>query len=329
MGDFAFEHARSVPAPRASSACAGLGVLLLVGCSPTLEVTPPTGAVSGEPLQVAASIEPNGTTASERFVRVRRQAPTTGPEEVDDTLEALGGNAWRASFPGIPYGDWQATLVVRHNGRVYPPGSVTSSDSANFTVLEAPDPACFRFDTPVASGAAPDDWHLTGIYLATDDSQEWCAPVQLHQLEAGWPWAGGGAANRSAAFSVSPSCLAPGIQDPPGFDSIWYLFAVSPDVAAVPGWQDAAGLRFRVWSALPNTTVAGILYVTMPDGTQQPVVGPDVVIEDDVWVSVDVPLDMPPDAVVGTVNLRIQNIYGLLGEAAPVRIDHVCPIPAS
>ena len=212
----------------------------MVGCSPMITVEVPGQATETASFQVAVAVDYNGVTVDTETLTVTRTYPASPGSEF---VTALNGSA-SYTVPSQPYGNYTAKVLIKHNGKVYAPGSVTTVESDQFSVAPDLPPGCFTFDT----AATLSGWSSVGVSDTCD------ATILFRQ--ASFPRPATQSLSLGAGGSLSLSVL-PGSECGLDLNEAWRVIARSPDLQTASEWQGITGVAFRVASVTtPNVLQA-------------------------------------------------------------------------
>lgn len=306
----------------------------LIGCGPKIEISALEDTLPGKPIPYQVSIEPSANKIVDiDFAYYPKYRHPSDPIKLTPNKQQEH-NRWLGTFE--PQGPGEYRLLVRVTYRsalgIVSMGHTTTNAVRDVTVHPALPASCFNFD-----GGENDfqGWNSTAVFdgrSKTRISKGNCP--DLLYLNRSWPFNLDEPADGGSLFiPVSPTCF-PKTSTEVSRHGMWRFDLISPDLSDNPSWQNLSGLSYRfATQTMPVRLYALIRYrhddqlithTLMPAATYEHYVN---AIPGN-WRSIHMPVDLPADAKVHNVMIRIMGEpeKTVTPQVGSLFLDGVCPV---
>lgn len=308
-----------------------LGIMLLVGCGPAVEISPPDYIDAHATGVIQIKIDDAHKVEGEPVVRLFPKYQSSEIQTLTNKPETDRSGNFTLRLPALSAGEYRLVLevpyTIRFAGLSIARG--TQQATADFVVHEVLPASCFRFDTQEKDLMG---WTTHGVYINNRDkpvSKETCPG--LFYINSSWPYALHDTTHGGSLFvPVSSDCFpksSPQLSEP----GQWTFAFVSPDLQERPEWQQLRTIRFHMATkSIPVTVLPEVEYVlhktrfSTLTASQNP---PRYPVSSGRWSDHEYPVALPAQAVITKIKFHV---YGtpektVSEQVDSIYLDAVCP----
>lgn len=309
-----------------------LGMLLLVGCGPSVQISPPAYTDAQETGLITIAIQDNHTQAGRPVIHLFPKYQPTQTENLADKLQQIKPGEFSLALPALRPDEYRIVMEVPYTIKVAGMniGSGTQRTVSDFVIHEVLPASCYRFDSKAKDLMG---WTSHGVYINNRDkpvSKETCPG--LFYINSSWPYPLNDTSHGGSLFvPVSSECFpktSPQLSEP----SQWTFAFVSPDLRERPDWQHIHGIRFHMATRSINVTVQPEMQFLRDKTTFSYVSDTQTQSHYDVsggrWNNFEYTFNLPEDARLTHI---IFHVYGIpektvSDQVDSVYLDAICPI---
>lgn len=232
-----------------------LGMLSLIGCGPTVRISPPAYTNAQETGVLTFTVNEHHDQLGKPVIRLFPKYQPLQIQDLTNSLKQTKPGEYSLVLPKLAPDVYrivmQAPFTVKVAGLAI--GSGMQSTYSDFAIHQTLPTSCFRFDN---KGNDLMGWTSHGVYLKNRDkpvSKETC-PGLFH-INSSWPYPLTDTSHGGSLFvPISSECFpktSPQLSQP----SLWTFALVSPDLHELPEWQHLQAISFHMATRSVNLTV--------------------------------------------------------------------------
>lgn len=232
-----------------------LGILLLTGCGPAVQISPPTHSDGQSAGVMHLSIHDHGDTQGTPQVKLFPLFQPLEARDLSQNLKQTKAGGYTLSLPKLPPNKYRVVIDLPYTLHFagLPIGSAKRIIISDFVIHQELPASCFRFDNKQKDVM---DWSSHGVFLNNRDkpvSKETCPG--LFYINSSWPYALTDTGHGGSLFvPVSSECFpksSPQTSQP----GLWTFALVSPDLKQRQDWQHLQAIRFHMATRSINVSV--------------------------------------------------------------------------
>jgi hypothetical protein len=309
-----------------------LGILFLVGCGPTIQISPPTYPYAQEPGVINIAVDDQHNQLGKPVVHLFPKYQPFQLMDLSDKLQQTKPDEYALTLPNLEPDEYRIVVEIPYIYKIAGLEIASSQQLAisDFVIHQALPANCFRFDNKEKDLM---DWASHGVYIDNRDkpvSKETCPG--LFYINSSWPYPLNDNSHGGSLFvPISSECFpktSPQLSQP----SHWTFALVSPDLRDRPDWQHLQAIRFHMATRTVNLSVRPEVQYILENAnhstlneTQTP---STYEINGGRWNDYEYDFKLPQKAIISHV---IFHVYGVPEKTVSDQVDSlyldaVCPV---
>lgn len=309
-----------------------LSMLLLFGCGPTIQVSPPAYTETQQTGTISIAIRNHHDRIGKPVVRLFPKYQPIEVQDITDTLQQIKPGEFTLTLPKLPPDEYRIVMEVPYT-QTFAGLSIASATQrivSDFVIHQTLPASCFRFDNQDKDLMG---WASHGVFIDNRDkpvSKETCPG--LFYINSSWPYPLNDTSHGGSLFvPVSSECF-PKTSPQLSQTGQWTFALISPDLQDRPDWQHLQAIRFHMATRSINLTVQPEVQYLQAAGSHSSLSDVQTASRYDVngdrWNDYEYAFKLPEDAVITHV---IFHVYGIpektvSDQVDSVYLDAVCPV---
>lgn len=309
-----------------------LGMLLLMGCGPTIRISPPAFSNTQETGIINIAVSDHFNRVGKPSIHLFPKYQPLQIQNLTDNLTQTRPGEYSLTLPNLPASEYRLVMEVPYTIKVagLPIGGGIQSTYSEFVIRQTLPASCYRFDN---QGKDLMGWTSHGVYINNRDkpvSKETC-PGLFH-INSSWPFPLTDTSHGGSLFvPISSECFpktSPQLSQP----GLWTFALVSPDLRELPEWQHLQAIRFHMATRSSNLTVRPEIQYTQDHNNSRSLSDVETPSRYDInggrWNDYEYAFRLPDGA---TVTHIIFHVYGVPEKTVSDQVDSlyldaVCPV---
>jgi hypothetical protein len=309
-----------------------LGMLLLIGCGPTVQISPPAYSDVQETGLITVTIKEDHSLTGQPVVYLFPKFQPTLVKNLSSSLKQVKPGEYNLTLPALQANEYRIVMEVPYTTTIagVSINSGTVRTISDFVIHESLPASCFRFENKEKDLM---EWSSHGVYIKNRDkpiSKETCPG--LFYVTSSWPYPLNENSHGGSLFvPVSSECFpktSPQLSEP----SEWTFAFVSPDLSNRQDWQHLHAIRFHMATRTINVTVQPEIQFTRDQIKYSYVSDAQTQSQYDVsggrWNNFEYNFNLPDDA---RITHLIFHVYGVpektvSDQVDSVYLDAICPV---
>jgi hypothetical protein len=309
-----------------------LGVLLLEGCGPSVQISAPVYTDTQDSGVITIAIEGSHYQTGKPVIRLFPKYQPTQIKNLADSLHEIKPGEFALALPALRADEYRIVMEVPYTLTIagIGIGSGRQRTVSDFVIHEELPASCYRFDSKDKDLMG---WTSHGVYINNREkpvSKETCPG--LFYINSSWPFPLDDTNHGGSLFvPVSSECFpktSPQMSEP----SQWTFAFVSPDLRELQEWQHIHGIRFHMATRLINVTVQPEIQYSQDKASYSYVADAQTQSRFDIssgrWNNFEYAINLPEAARLTHI---IFHVYGIpektvSDQVDSVYLDAICPI---
>jgi hypothetical protein len=309
-----------------------LGMLFLIGCGPTVQISPPAYTNAQETGVINIAIHDNHSRVGRPVVRLFPKYQPSEVQDLADKLIQVKPGEYSLTLPSLQPDEYRIVMEVPYTITLAGLGISTSTrlSISDFVIHQVLPASCFRFDN---QGKDLMGWASHGVFINNRDkpvSKETCPG--LFYINSSWPYALNDTSHGGSLFvPVSSECFpktSPQLSQP----GQWTFALVSPDLRERQDWQHLQAIRFHMATHTINISVQPEVQYLQGNTSHSSLADVQSPTRYDInggrWNDYEYAFKLPAEATITHV---IFHVYGspektVTDQVDSVYLDAVCPV---
>jgi hypothetical protein len=309
-----------------------MAMLLLIGCGPSVQISPPVYSDAQETGSINITVQDNHAHTGRPVIYLFPKYQPTQVINLADKLQQIKPGEFELALPNLHPNEYRIVMEIPYTIKIagLDVSSGTQRTVSDFVIHEVLPASCFRFDNKEKDLMA---WTSHGVYIKNRDkpvSKETCPG--LFYINSSWPYPLNDTSHGGSLFvPVSSECFpktSPQLSEP----SQWTFAFVSPDLRERQDWQHLHAIRFHMATRAINVTVQPEIQFTRDNTKYSYVSDAQTQSQYDVsggrWNNFEYTFNLPDDARITHI---LFHVYGVpektvSDQVDSVYLDAICPV---
>lgn len=232
-----------------------LGMLSLIGCGPTIQISPPVYADAQQTGAISIAIHDPHDRIGKPVIHLFPKYQPSKIQNLADNLRQIKPGEYTLTLPKLQPDQYRVVMEVPYTIKLVglPIGTGMQRSISDFVIHQALPASCYRFDN---QGKDLMGWTSHGVYIHNRDkpvSKETCPG--LFYINSSWPYPLTDTSHGGSLFvPISSECF-PKSSSHLSQPGQWTFALVSPDLRDHPAWQHLQAIRFHMATRSVNLTV--------------------------------------------------------------------------
>ncbi len=309
-----------------------LGMLSLIGCGPSIQISPPTYTNAQETGSINITVNDHNDRLGKPIVHLFPRYQPLQRLELADNLTQPKPGEFTLTLPKLQPDEYRIVMVIPYTVKIagIPIGSGIQRTYSDFSIHQTLPASCFRFDNKEHDLMG---WTSHGVYINNRDkpvSKETCPG--LFYINSSWPYPLTDTSHGGSLFvPISSECF-PKTSPQLSQQGQWTFALISPDLAERPEWQHLQAIRFHMATRTVNLTVQPEIQYLHNNENHTSLSDVETPSHYDInggrWNDYEYDFNLPQGA---TINHVIFHVYGVPEKTVSEQVDSlyldaVCPV---
>jgi hypothetical protein len=309
-----------------------LSMLFLIGCGPTVQISPPAYTDAQDTGVINIAIQDHHSQTGHPVIHLFPKYQPTQVQNLADKLQQIKPGEYTLTLPTLRPDEYRIVMEAPYTIKIagIGLGQSTQRTISDFVIHEVLPASCYRFDSKEHDLMK---WTSHGVYINNRDkpvSKETCPG--LFYINSSWPYPLNDSSHGGSLFvPVSSECFpksSPQLSQP----SQWTFAFVSPDLRDRPDWQHLQSIRFHMATRSINVSVQPEIQYLHGNASHSTLADVQSPSHYDVnggrWNDYEYAFKLPEKATITHV---IFHVYGIpektvSDQVDSVYLDAVCPV---